>query len=92
MQLAARTIIFSFPKNVPQVCVPRGNKVWKMAGMAHQIDVFFDISQRGSTIGTELRAGATSFLTLRFGLTIHAGQAVLYSVLVKGVVISMRAY
>jgi hypothetical protein len=52
----------------------RGYKLRKMAGMAHQIDVFFEISRRGSTIGTELRAGATSFLTLRFGLTIHAGQ------------------
>ena len=52
----------------------RGYKVCKMSGMAHQIDVFFEISRRGSTIGTELRAGATSFLTLRFGLNIHAGQ------------------
>ena len=29
------------------------------------LDNFFDISRRGSTIGTELRAGLTSFLTLR---------------------------
>ena len=31
------------------------------------LDNFFDISRRGSTIGTELRAGLTSFLTLRSG-------------------------
>ena len=37
-----------------------------MQWAADQLDMFFDISRRGSTVGTELRAGLTSFLTLRW--------------------------
>jgi len=36
-----------------------------MQWFSDQLDMFFDISRRGSTVGTELRAGLTSFLTLR---------------------------
>lgn len=36
-----------------------------------QLDAFFDISRRGSTVSTELRAGLTSFLTLSYLLLVN---------------------
>ena len=53
-QNARKFSIFFSSQNVP----------WRMASEA--VDRYFDISRRGSTIGTELRAGLTSFLTLRY--------------------------
>jgi len=42
-----------------------------MQWAADQLDMFFDISRRGSTVGTELRAGLTSFLTLSYLLLVN---------------------
>lgn len=39
--------------------------------LSESLDNYFKITQRGSTINTELRAGLTSFLTLSYILLVH---------------------
>jgi AGZA family xanthine/uracil permease-like MFS transporter len=39
--------------------------------LEERLDIFFDITRRGSTVGTEIRAGLTSFLTLSYLLLVN---------------------
>ena len=39
--------------------------------LASRLDKYFDVSARGSTMGTELRAGAATFLTMAYILFVN---------------------
>ncbi len=47
--------------------------VWKVVGMKQGLDSYFSISERGSSVGTEVRAGVTTFLVMAYILFVNAG-------------------